>query len=289
MNRANQLKEAIESCLACDLPEKTEFVIIDNDSTDNTEDVVSGIFEKLNYTYYYEKLEENIGAGRGRNYAFSKANGEYVYTLDDDAVIAPENYSDFFMEAIKILDDNADIISLTTQIYDTAWECYRTKTPGKKVCENVYKTNHICEGSNFLRKDFFVDEPYFPNTYGYEALPTVLKIYDKEKLNCYCSSILAIHQPLINKWSDEDENKGKLYLSGFSILYAIKQMMYPRIFTPFLYLAYKKRCYGMFKFKVVAKGYAKKVIRETRSQYKPKRIKFKTVLGIIKDYGLSAF
>ena len=35
MNRANQLKEALESCLACELPIKTEFVIIDNASCDN--------------------------------------------------------------------------------------------------------------------------------------------------------------------------------------------------------------------------------------------------------------
>ena len=40
MNRAAQLKEALESCLACQLPAKTEFIIIDNASTDNTEEIV---------------------------------------------------------------------------------------------------------------------------------------------------------------------------------------------------------------------------------------------------------
>ena len=37
MNRAEQLKEALESCVACKLPEKTEFVVLDNASTDDTE------------------------------------------------------------------------------------------------------------------------------------------------------------------------------------------------------------------------------------------------------------
>ena len=60
MNRALQLKEAIESCLACDLPDKTEFVIIDNASTDGTETVIANFFQENPYDYYYEKLSNNI-------------------------------------------------------------------------------------------------------------------------------------------------------------------------------------------------------------------------------------
>ena len=40
MNRREQLLEALESCLYSKLPEKTEFIIIDNHSTDNTGEVV---------------------------------------------------------------------------------------------------------------------------------------------------------------------------------------------------------------------------------------------------------
>ena len=43
MNRANQLSEALQSCLLCELPRETEFVIIDNASTDHTEQVVKEI------------------------------------------------------------------------------------------------------------------------------------------------------------------------------------------------------------------------------------------------------
>ena len=39
MNRAQQLKEAIESCFQSQLPQETEFVIIDNASTDDTQTV----------------------------------------------------------------------------------------------------------------------------------------------------------------------------------------------------------------------------------------------------------
>ena len=40
MNRSIQLIEALDSCLTCNLPNDTEFVIIDNASTDDTEQKV---------------------------------------------------------------------------------------------------------------------------------------------------------------------------------------------------------------------------------------------------------
>lgn len=46
-NRSKQLAEALGSCFACDLPEDTEFVIIDNASTDDTEAVVSSLFKTI--------------------------------------------------------------------------------------------------------------------------------------------------------------------------------------------------------------------------------------------------
>ena len=95
MNRAMQLKEALESCLFCNLPAETEFVIVDNASSDNTEQLVKATLGNSNFKYYYDKLSENLGVGGGRNYAFDKARGKYVYMLDDDAVIDNAN-PDFY-------------------------------------------------------------------------------------------------------------------------------------------------------------------------------------------------
>lgn len=93
-NRSKQLAEALGSCFACDLPEDTEFVIIDNASTDDTEAVVSSLFKNYQYDFYYEKMSENLGVGKGRNYAYLKSHGKYVYFLDDDAYI-DKKHSDF--------------------------------------------------------------------------------------------------------------------------------------------------------------------------------------------------
>ena len=120
MNRSDQVVEAIDSCLACDLPIDTEFVVIDNASTDDTEDKVNAKLRDCGYSYYYEKLPENLGVGGGRNYAYSKTTGDYVYVLDDDAVISPVNL-DFFKKAIEIFNKYENIASITTQAYDESW------------------------------------------------------------------------------------------------------------------------------------------------------------------------
>lgn len=61
MNRAAQLKEALESCLACELPNETEFIVIDNASVDDTEQTVRNVLKDCGFPYYYEKMAENFG------------------------------------------------------------------------------------------------------------------------------------------------------------------------------------------------------------------------------------
>ena len=63
MNRERQVAEAIQSCLQSNLPNETEFVVINNASTDNTETVVKSILDSSGYPYVYYKTESNIGAG----------------------------------------------------------------------------------------------------------------------------------------------------------------------------------------------------------------------------------
>lgn len=65
MNRERQVAEAIQSCLQSNLPNETEFVVVNNASTDSTETVVKSILDSSGYPYVYYKTESNIGAGGG--------------------------------------------------------------------------------------------------------------------------------------------------------------------------------------------------------------------------------
>ena len=288
MNRALQLQEAIDSCLKCNLPEKTEFVIIDNASTDNTEDIVKKIFSSGNFPWYYEKLETNLGVGGGRNYAFEKSKGEYIYALDDDAVISDDK--DFFIKAINILDSNKDVVTLTTQIYDTVWGKDRVEKTGPLITEGLYACKMFCGGSHFLRKEFFKGVPYLPNKYGYEEIPPSLRVMNKGKLNVFCPSLLAIHKPAVNKWDWNDEKTHDLLVNGIATPYAIKVMMYPKVFYLLLRIALEIRMLKDLKNVKNRRTRVKSHIKKIREKYYINRkIKIKTVLCLIKMFGMSVF
>ena len=290
MNRASQLQEALESCLACKLPEETEFVVIDNASTDDTEQIVKATLEHCGYLYYYEKLPKNLGVGGGRNYVYSKAHGEYLYVLDDDAVIESGGNPDFFVRASEIMDSYPKIATLTTQIYDTAWKKNRVNTSGIEVYPRLYKCLMFCGGSHFLRTSAFPKPPYLPNQYGYEELRPSLLVVDAGLYNVFCPTLLVTHKPAVNKWNWSDEKNQNLLINDCAIPYAIKKMMYPKVFHIFLWLALVMRCRKHLSQVPNGKKRAKVAIKEMCNAYAiSEKVKTKTVLRIAKDFGISVF
>ena len=289
MNREEQLAEALYSCLRTDLPDETEFVVIDNASTDNTEKVVKEILENSGYAYYYEKLTENIGCGRGRNYAFSKSCGTYYFSLDDDAVI-DEQCRNFFTYAIDVLDNNTKIVTLTTQIYDTAWKSDRVEKTSIKIADDLYECKMFCGGSHFLRRYFFKTEPYFSNEYGYEEIPPSLYVADAGCKNEFCPTIRIIHKPKVNKWDHSDEKNQALLINECVLQYAIKKAVYPRIVAPILYAAYKARCQRYLKQVSDWKKQADNLLAQTENSTKElRRIKIKTITDLYCKFGHAIF
>lgn len=290
MNRAEQLQNAIRSCLACKLPEKTEFVIVDNGSTDNTNNIIINIFSNCKYPCVYEKQAENIGAGAGRNRYFELSSGEYIYGMDDDAIIDYKNNPDFFIRGIKIMDEHSQIVALATQIYDVVWKANRLEVSGRSFADDLYYCKMFCEGSHFLRKAFFTDVPYLPNKYGYEGLLPSLKIWNEGYINAFCPSLLAIHQPKVNKWDYSKKENFDLLINEYAVLFAIKRMMYPNIFSILLVLALAIRVKKYAKHIPDFKEHLKNAIDDVTNNYPiDYKIKVSTVMKLYVQFGVSVF
>ena len=290
MNRAAQLREALESCLACELPEKTQFVVIDNASTDNTQQAVAEMLDGCGYDYYYEKLPQNLGVGGGRNYAFTRSNGEYIYVLDDDAVIDISKNRSFFIKAIDVMDTTPKIATLTSQIYDTAWEANRVEKSGPEIEPGIFLCKMFCGGSHFLRKSFFSDPPYLPNKYGYEEIPPSLRVMDSGYVNAFCPGLLVIHKPAINKWDKTEQRNHDLLINGIATPYAIKKMMYPSVCKPLLWTAMRIRFFRDLRTVPNAERRFRKEVKEICNQYHISgKIKFTTMCKMVKAFKLSAF
>lgn len=287
MNRALQLQQALLSCLNCNLPDETEFVIIDNASTDNTENVVHTVLCGTNFIY--EKMETNLGCGGGRNYAFQKCNGDYMYVLDDDAYIEDRN---LFHKALSILENDKAIVSLSTQIFDCMLDCNRVLIDEMVPYKNgLYKCHMFYGGSHFLRKSFFTEPPYLANKYGREELMPSLMVWDAKKVNAVDMSTSIIHNPTVNRWEYEKNLANReIVINDCAIKFAVKKMMYPLIFQPLVLMAFKMRCkkhlsmYDQWETKV--KDIITKTTTETPISYK---LRVRTVVELYKNYGMAAF
>ena len=288
MNREKQLIEALQSCIASKLPTDTQFVIIDNASTDGTESVITSFFQDNPYEYYYEKLPENIGCGKGRNYAYSKSRGDYVYFMDDDAYIAAD-CEDFFVRAIEIFEANKKIATLTTQIYDLVWKKNRVLADGPLIDNAVRHCQMLCGGSHFLSRSFFGDtDPYFPNKYGYEEILPSLRVVDAGYINAFAEDLRVIHNPLVNKWDYNDKQNESLLIKGLAIPYAMKTKYFPKIVLPLVYFAYKFRCRKYLNKEQTI--LSDKMIKDISNTYEwGSRIKLKTLIGMFKHFGFTIF
>lgn len=288
-NRSIQLIEALTSCVLCKLPADTQFVIIDNASTDDTETKVKHFFENRSFLFYYEKMAENMGAGIGRNYAFSKCNGEYVYFLDDDAYIDVKVNDDFFLKAINILDAHQEIVTLTTQIYDLMLKLNRVSGTGPIIYDGLRKLFMVCGGSHFLRRTFFSnDEPYFSNKYGYEELKPSLLVYDAGLLNVFAPELIVIHNPTVNKWNYNEKKNQEVLIRYVVNQFILKSNIYPSVCYPLCYGVYLYRKHKYLKG--ISKDLIKKVFNELRNSCSlRKRIRIKTVYFLYKNFGLSIF
>ncbi|MBK7524945.1 MAG: glycosyltransferase [Saprospiraceae bacterium] len=106
-NRSNILKICLEHVQKQDLPKNDfEIIIINNNSTDTTEDVAQDFIIKnehsLNIRYYFEGKP---GLSAARNRGIIESKGDFINFIDDDALLPKEYLSNLKKNIVQL--DNA--------------------------------------------------------------------------------------------------------------------------------------------------------------------------------------
>src|SRR5947207_1258016 len=88
-NRAESLRRTLDSLVGMRLPEKLdwEVVVVNNNCTDSTDEVISVFAERLPIRRTFEPQQ---GHTMARNRAVKEARGEYIVWTDDDVIVARE-------------------------------------------------------------------------------------------------------------------------------------------------------------------------------------------------------
>jgi glucosyl-dolichyl phosphate glucuronosyltransferase len=136
-NRAERLADCFESIVKQLAPAETfEIIIVDNNSRDNTRELVSRFKDKAQKLKYF--LEENQGLSYARNRGCSEAAAPYLCYLDDDA-ITPPGYLANVTRVIK--EHSPDILGGPVYPY------YTTKKP--RWFKDEYEIRKYAETSGF--------------------------------------------------------------------------------------------------------------------------------------------
>ena len=109
------IKKCLDSIINQTFKEEIEIILIDDGSTDNSDELIKEYIEKSNYKdiiKYYTK--ENEGIAKTRNFGIDKANGEYIFFVDSDDYIDKET-----IKKLKpYIDEDIDMIKFKLQRID---------------------------------------------------------------------------------------------------------------------------------------------------------------------------
>ena len=95
------LKETIRSICEAQLYEKTEIIVVDNDSRDRSQEIVTAHFPDISWI----QMKDNVGFGKACNIGVKKAQGTFVLLLNPDTVISKNT----LIESVNFLRANPDV------------------------------------------------------------------------------------------------------------------------------------------------------------------------------------
>src|SRR5690554_5578913 len=101
-NQADFIKETVNSVLDS-IYSTLEIILINDGSTDNTEEVCKNLACQFENVFYYS--QPNQGPSVARNYGINKAKGIYILPLDSDDLIS----NDYISEAIKAFNSDREV------------------------------------------------------------------------------------------------------------------------------------------------------------------------------------
>ena len=106
-NTEEYLEKSLESIIKA-VPSKTEILVINDGSKDNSEKIIKKFEKEYPELIRYIK-QENHGLGNVRNVGLKEAKGKYIASIDSDDTINVN----FFSSAIEYLENDIDVV-----IYD---------------------------------------------------------------------------------------------------------------------------------------------------------------------------
>lgn len=251
-NRAKYICEAINSLLNQTYKDY-EIIVIDDGSTDNTKEIISGYKERILYIY-----QDNLGPAAARNRGIKIARGEYVSFLDSDDTFLPEKLE----SQVGFLDNNPSTSAVHTWWYYTDSNGKTLPFKGRRSYNKNIRVENMLIGKVSLnlcafmfRKSCFNDDNLFDETLcGGEDWDLWLRLAEQgHKFYCIPKVLVAYRMHKDNMVSNIDKmfNEGlrwrEKYFNKYACLERVKKKTFYNFYYEFSWNYYYSGNYDMFK------------------------------------------
>ena len=128
-NRAPRLEKLLDSILfqTKELKGEVEICVSDNNSSDNTMEIVTGFQKKYPGLINYNKNKENIGAERNMLLLMEMAKGDFIWLMGDDDLITSNGLNEVINFIKKNKEEKIGLIVVKLESY------FINKSTGQKI------------------------------------------------------------------------------------------------------------------------------------------------------------
>lgn len=181
-NRADMITKAIQSAIDQSY-QNIEIIVVDDASTDNTEEIVKSIHSSKPIKYFRNPVNLNIAGTRNKTVEYS--SGEYIAILDSDDFWIDKNK---IQEQVNFLESNKDFALVGTQakVIDQNGNFtgeIKNHLINEDIQRNLLIRNQFIHSTVLYRKDKIIENNFFDKKNSpFEDYDLLLKIGRKNKL-----------------------------------------------------------------------------------------------------------
>ena len=217
-NRADILRETLDSLLRLETPDISyEVIVVDNNSRDNTKEVVDSFFDKIPIKYLFEGKQ---GKNNAVNSAIEISKGNVLIFIDDDVTVE----SDYLIKITESLDKYGSVNVFGGKILTAwpdktpTWVIYSSKNFPYLFCDHnlgsevvPYSDAPLPGGANFWIRKSLLDKygARFNEKYGPAGNKRVSgseteflkRMYSKGEAILYIPDAVVHHRVLLSEFS----------------------------------------------------------------------------------------
>jgi len=229
-----QTLESLSRALKADKALKTEVIVVDNASSDGSQEALKKLLEPgvMRYTLNVIYNQDNLGFSRGNNVGLAQATGRYVLFLNSDMLVDDVRLSDL----ISHMDAHPTVGILTPRVELRSGHIDPASHRGFPT---LWRSFCYFVGLEKLSTSFSATKGLFG---GYHMLDNDLKV--EHEIEACTGAFLLIRGDLVRKVGGFDE-QFFMYGEDLDLCFQVKALRYQVIWYPHQTVTHLKHSSGL--------------------------------------------